>query len=136
MNLLAEAPPAFGLLIPVFFVPLWCCICAALSLTGGWHSLAKRFPAEQTSFRIPEFDDGKRFRFASMAMGSKFYPVSYGSCLTIEVNSNGIYIKIMPFFRLLHPPFLIPWSAIDDCVTKKYFLIWSRTAVYIQNRQD
>ena len=91
-----------GTLFPVFFVGMWLLVSFLLSAMGGWRVLALHYPA-QSSF------SGKRFRFRSAQLGGY---VNYGGCLTLGASPHGLYVAVLPFFRLAHPPLLIPWSDI------------------------
>jgi hypothetical protein len=42
----------------------------------------------------------------------RFGWVDYSGCLTICVEKDGLYISILPPFRLAHPAFKIPWSEL------------------------
>jgi hypothetical protein len=41
----------------------------------------------------------------------------------------------MPLLRVLHPPLLIPWSAIEKCELDKWFLVYWRARVYLNGRR-
>jgi hypothetical protein len=112
--------------LPLFFFGFaifWCSICAFLSLLGGWYRLGKVFP------RITQ-NPGKTFWGAAAAIGFGLFPVNY-SGLFVRVGSEGIGLSVFFVFRVLHPPLLIPWQAIE-CRQETY---WFRrcTAVYIAN---
>ena len=89
-------------LFPVLFVAMWLFVTFLLSAIGGWGSLAVHY-ASKSPF------SGRRFHFRSAQFGGC---VSYGSCLTLGAGPNGLYLAVLPFFRLGHPPLLIPWSDI------------------------
>ena len=112
---------------PIWFLPLfvlgWCAVCAFLSLKGGWHTLSQLYSARN---RLPS----EIFRFASMGLGLGYFPVGYGSCLTIQVGTEGIGLSILPLFRILHPPLFIPWSAVSDCKQEKFWFLTHR-ALYL-----
>jgi hypothetical protein len=134
MNLPAQPGPELLLVFFLLFAILWCGGIASISVIGGWYGLAKLFRAEERVFRIAEAEEGERFRCASMTMGPKYFPTNYGNCLTVHVSRDGIGIKVWPLFRFLHPPLLISWHHVEKCEREKFFLILSRTAVYLRNR--
>ena len=108
MNVVAAPGVAIALLFLLLSPIFWSGIIAGIAYLGGWHALARHFRLEQTTFRISDAADGKRFRCASMSMGPKNFPTNYGNCLTIRVHSEGIDLKVWPIFRILHPPLRIP----------------------------
>lgn len=111
------------------FVVMWLLMTGLLAHLGGWASLASMFRAQD---RI----SGERFRFASGTLGRRFLPVSYGNCLFVTINSQGLYLSILFPFRFQSPPLFVPWSRVQSIQEKRilsfrYWLIevrdhWSR----------
>lgn len=99
----------------VAFLCFWPLTIAMVSLVGGWHQLAKKYPAEETTFRIAGENNGKRFRWASLVMGPSYFPTNYGHCVNLVVNDLGTRMAVTPLIRTLHPPLFIPWSAVESC---------------------
>ncbi len=112
---------------PQWFLPLfalaWGVIMALLSFKGGWHALAKLYPAQSQT-------PGESFWFTSMALGVGRAPVTYSNVLFIDLSPEGIGISILLPFRIFHPRLLIPWMAVDDCKSEKFWL-GTYTAVYL-----
>ncbi|MEO5686598.1 MAG: hypothetical protein ABIR54_04485 [Burkholderiaceae bacterium] len=105
--------PYLGWLFPVF----WLGIAAALSLKSGWATLAKAFPS-------PRCVEGRRFNFASGALGNDGPPVSYGGCLFVTVGDVGIRLAVLFPLRLLSPPLFIPWrdvASVDVGVQQRFY---------------
>jgi hypothetical protein len=50
--------------------------------------------------------------------------MNYGLCLTVVVGSAGLYLKVVPLFRLGHPPLLIPWADIHGLREKRFLWLW------------
>jgi hypothetical protein len=121
------------LAIPAFLF-FWSGVVASISIVGGWHNLAKRFRQEETTFRISGEARGtlEKFRWSSLKMGPKFFPTNYGNCITVTLSDDGIGLKVMLLFRPLHPPLLIPWSAIESIETGQELLLFERTSIQIQ----
>jgi hypothetical protein len=115
-------PPDSQWFVPAFVV-FWLVICGLLSLLGGWHELAQRF-------KSTDIVNGERFYFRSGAIGSRFFPVSYGSCLFATVGPKGIGLSILFPFRFLHPPLFIPWSAVERCEGAKFWFM-NHVAVHV-----
>lgn len=113
----------------------WCLLIALISLVGGWHALAKSYRKEETTFRIADSSDGERFRWASLSMGPPLFPTNYGNCVTVFVGERGIGVRVMPLFRVLHPPLLIPWNAIEKCELDRIFLVYWRARAYLSDRR-
>jgi hypothetical protein len=116
--------------IPVGMV-FWCLVVASISFIGGWHALAKSYRREESMFRIAGANEGEQFRWASLSMGPPFFPTNYGNCVTVFVGELGIGLQVMPLLRMLHPPLLIPWDAIEKCELDKEMLIFSRVKVEV-----
>jgi hypothetical protein len=74
-----------------------------ISMISGWWSLSKDYRA---NFPF----NGKKLRMKSAAMR---WGTSYGGCLTIGANREGLYLTISPMFRIYHPPLFIPWKDIS-----------------------
>jgi hypothetical protein len=98
-------------LFPVFFVGMWLLISFLLSAIGGWSTLANHYVARS---RVP----GRHFYFRSAQLGAG---VGYGACLTLGTGPAGLYLAVLPLFRMAHPPLLIPWSDITARETKSWF---------------
>ena len=107
-------PPVFF----AFFVALWLSIHAILSTIAGWGSLAARFPVS-----YPAAAQGRRFRFVSGSLGSRWFPVAYRSCLSCRVSSAGLELSVLPMFRFMHPPMFIPWSAVEEAKREQRWLL-------------
>jgi hypothetical protein len=102
-NLIDQHPAvAVGILL-IYFVLLWLVVGAAVSLIGGWHSLAKRY-------RTQEAFTGAERRMQSARMR---WLTNYNGILTLGVNREGFYLATVFLFRFMHPPMLIPWSEIS-----------------------
>ena len=112
---------------PQWFLPLfavaWGVIMALLSFKGGWHALAKLYPAQSRT-------SGESFWFTSMALGVGRAPVTYSNVLFIDLSPEGIGISILLPFRIFHPRLLISWMAVDDCKSEKFWFM-TNTAVYL-----
>lgn len=78
---------------------------------GGWRSLANRYPAQSAAAPGEE-----RYRFSSMRTSGGLVGTSaYNSCVTIGVAARGISVELWAPFRLFHPPFHLPWDAVENC---------------------
>lgn len=116
--------------IPLF-LGFWSLVMMIAARVGGWHNLAMRFRREETAFRIR---DGKaeQYRWASLKMGSVYFPTNYGNCVTVTLSSDGLGLQVMPVFRPMHPPLVIPWSAIEGCTLGKELLIFDRAKIQVR----
>lgn len=93
------------------FIAVSVVIGAVLGGAGGWRSLAKRYPA-----RPRDGSDAERFRFSSLRTSGGLVGTSgYGSCVTIDVGTRGIAFELWAPFSLFHPPFHLPWEAVESC---------------------
>jgi hypothetical protein len=100
----------FIVLVALFFSTIQ----LSVSFLGGWREIARQFPARrQTASRSFSLQNGCVGEF------------SYKACLSVHTSVEGISVGILFPFRLGHPPFFIPWSAIHNVVTLESF--WSRS---------
>jgi hypothetical protein len=92
----------FPIIFPIYFVALWCLVCAVISILGGWFSLSEDFRAQKPF-------EGTRVRMRS---GRMRWLTSYNNMLTVGANQHGLYLACLFLFRFMHPPLLIPWNEI------------------------
>lgn len=84
-------------------VLVWIGIGFLISRVGGWAALAAAYE------HSGEFQgDLLRFQTARMRWGT-----NYGNCLTVGATSRGLYLAVLFFLRIGHPPLLIPWTDIS-----------------------
>jgi len=124
MSSVPNLPVIFGWFTFLFFVA-WPGTCALISILGGWHRLASHYSTTQSA-------SGEEFKFASLSIGTGLFPIRYRNTLWITVGPNGIGLSVIFFFRVLHPPLFIPWSAVEAVRPESGWLTM-QTAVYVQN---
>jgi hypothetical protein len=97
------------------FVALWCAICYLISLLTGWFALARRFRKRSQPYG------------ETRTAGPFFYTVylrfwsHYSSVIRFTAASDALYLSVLTFFRVGHPPLRIPWDEIRFGRTK-FFL--------------
>ena len=74
-------------------------VIALVSLIGGWHSLAKLYRREETTFTIGDDGPVEKYRSASLKLGPKYFPTNYGNCTTVSLSDRGVGLSVMPLFR-------------------------------------
>jgi hypothetical protein len=116
--------------IPLVLV-FWSLVMAKISYFGGWHTLGIRFRREDTKFSIDGGTPVESYRWTSLKMGSNWFPINYGNCVTVTVGDKGLGLRVMLPFRPMHPPLLIPWSAVESCRLGKEFLIFDCASVQV-----
>lgn len=96
-------PAAIAFIFPLFFVALWCAVLFLTSQISGWAALARRF-------RLASPFTGQTWAWnrARMRWGT-----NYKNCLTIGADPMGLYLSVMFFFRLFHPPLVLPWQEVS-----------------------
>ena len=87
----------------LFFIILWIVVCKLIAALGGWKLLAGEYQA------ISAFDDQKWW-FKSAGMRSW---TNYSACIIIGANKYGLYLSVLPIFRIGHPPLFFPWTDIS-----------------------
>jgi hypothetical protein len=103
--------------VPVFVALVWFGAMHFVAWIGGWKQLA-------AAYRFPGAFDGYRKRFVSGELGggvSTVLPCNYGASLTLGTNPDGLYMAVVPLFRIAHPPLFIPWSDITATTGRKLF---------------
>ena len=104
-------------LFPFLFVLLWVTVLFILATIGGWSRLAQYYQT-QSQF------EGKKWGFRSGRMGM----TNYSGCLTIGANDYGLYLAVLPVFRVGHPSLFIPWYDITTSKSRKFFVsYWAFT---------
>ena len=96
-------PQYLPIIFPIFFVCMWVTVSYVLGFIGGWHELAQRFRL-QSSFR------GLSWTMQSARMRLLG---GYSNCITVGCNDDGLYLAMLFFFRVGHPPLLIPWNEVS-----------------------
>jgi len=86
-----------------FFIILWICICQLISTAGGWRRLSR-------DYRAAAPFDGKKLWFKSAGMR---YWTNYNNCLIVGANKYGLYLAVLPIFRVGHSPLFISWAEIS-----------------------
>ena len=87
----------------LFFIILWICVCKLISAAGGWKILARDYRA---NFAF----DGQKLWLKSVGIRRW---TNYSNCITVGVNKYGLYVSVLPFFRIGHPPLFFPWTDIS-----------------------
>ena len=101
-RLIDQHPSVFVAIFPIYFLCLWFLVAATISFVGGWFSLAKLYRT-----RVPF--NGAKWRMQS---GQMRWLANYNNVLTLGASPEGLYLASMFLFRFMHPPLLVPWSAI------------------------
>ncbi|MBA4850819.1 hypothetical protein [Emticicia sp. BO119] len=71
-------------------------------MVGGWQTLARKYETTK-DIQVDQ-------QFANE--NGKFGLSRYKFTLTVGFSKRGLFFANNPFFRIGHPPMLIPWSAI------------------------
>jgi hypothetical protein len=96
--------PAPSIIIfSTFFVVVWCVTGFLTGKMSGWAALGRRFGST-----LPFPSQTWRWKSARMRWGA-----NYKNCLTIGADPGGLYLSMLFFFRIGHPPLFIPWAEIS-----------------------
>ncbi len=96
------------LMLPAFVV-MWIFISFLLSVTGGWSSLSDFYPDNK------EFC-GQKWGFQSIKVGA----INYSTCVNLGANFDSLFLSVLPFFRVGHPPLNIPFKDLHGTEVKKF----------------
>lgn len=110
-----------------FAVVVWLGMSALIARMAGWARLAQKF-------RTQDDQEGQRFSFTSGSMGIRIWPVNYGNCMFVTVNSRGIRLALLFPFRFQHPPLFLPWSAVESVTERHYFKIFRRAEIVMKDQ--
>ena len=101
--------------LTVLLIATWmlCVVWYFSSHITGWASLAQRYRCDQRF-------SGERLRFRSAAMR---YWGHYGSCLTVGVNPQGLFLAVTTPFLPWHPPLFIPWNEVT---VRRTHVLWAK----------
>lgn len=97
---------------PIFFGGIWSGVCYLISIIGGWQSLATKYKAPKDTYIEQKFT----------SENGRFGVSNYKFTLTVGFSGAGIYFANNPFFRIGHPPLLIPWRDLKVVSSNGYFL--------------
>jgi hypothetical protein len=85
------------------FIVLWICVCQLISVSGGWRTLSR-------DYRANSGFEGKKIWLKSARLR---HWTNYNNCLVLGSNKYGLYLAVLPIFRVGHPPLFIPWMDIS-----------------------
>jgi hypothetical protein len=103
---------AIVVIFPIFFGGIWSGVCYLIGAVGGWQDLAKKYETAKDTVVDQKFTDEY----------GKFGVSRYKFTLTVGFSKAGIFFANNPFFRIGHPPMLIPWSAVKIVSDNGLFL--------------
>lgn len=86
----------------VFFSILWSGISFLISYLSGWRYLAGRYRTE------PLMEGFYRGVYGRIGIAN------YNGVLRVAFTEKGMYMHVMPLFKIGHPPLLLPWNHLKD----------------------
>ena len=104
----AQHPALYAI---ISLVTLWLVVSAMVSYISGWFALSELYRT-----RAPF--SGAKWRWQS---GYMRWLTHYNSVLTLGATQESLYLAVMPLFRFMHPPLLVPWSEIRVRRSKGWF---------------
>jgi hypothetical protein len=120
-------PTYFAFLFPVLFIAFWTFICFLISLMSGWSALTRRFRAQSEPYgdtrSAGPFFCGVQMRFRC----------NYNNAVRLTVTGEALFLSVVIFFRVGHPPLAIPWQEIQ--LRRKKFL-WLRFVVLTLGNEE
>ena len=112
----------------VVFSLIWMGVLSLLARMGGWHGLAREFPASGKM----DGTNSKMHRWCSARL-SLF--VNYNNCLTLIISERGLYMRTNIFLRYGHRPLLIPREASVD-FSAGSTLLFRSTKITLKRKND
>jgi hypothetical protein len=96
----------------LFFIVIWIVVCKLISAVGGWNILSRDYRAD-SGF------DGKKMWLKSIGLRRW---TNYNHCITVGVNQYGMYLAVIPIFRIGHAPLFFPWADIStEAGSRRFF---------------
>ncbi|WP_298362311.1 hypothetical protein [Runella sp.] len=86
----------------LFFPLLWSGIIYLISYVSGWQFLAAHYKTE------PLTDGFHRGVYGRIGVAN------YNGVLRVAFTEKGMYLHVMPLFKIGHPPLLLPWSQLKE----------------------
>ena len=105
----AQHPALYAI---ISLVTLWLVVSAIVSYMSGWFALSELYRT-----RAPF--DGAKWRWQSAHMR---WLTHYNNVLTLGATQESLYLAVMPLFRFMHPPLLVPWNEIRVRRSKGWFV--------------
>ncbi len=108
----------------IFFAAMWTGILHLIAAIGGWSRLVRVYPGNALAKsgaggQSGQAAKGQSYNWVSMQLG---WIAQYSSVLTVSVTAQGLHIAPMIFFKIGHPPLLIPWAAIASSTSKRFLV--------------
>ena len=96
----------------VFFIMVWMAVCKLISAVGGWNILSRDYRANSAF-------DGKKIWLKSVGLRRW---TNYNNCITVGGDKYGLYLAVLPIFRVGHPPLFFPWADIStEAGSRRFF---------------
>jgi hypothetical protein len=104
-------PYAYVLAFVAIWMAGWVTLSILFSAFSGWTEVARSYRADHTA-------QGQRFLFQSARM--KNFAGFRGS-LIITVSEAGLYLSVLPLFRIGMPSLFIPWADVSAVHKRLWF---------------
>lgn len=96
----------------LFFIIFWMAVCKLISAVGGWKILSRDYRANSAF-------DGKKMWLKSIGLRRW---TNYNNCITVGADKYGLYLAVLPMFRVGHPPLFFPWADIStEAGSRRFF---------------
>ena len=94
------------------FILIWVGVCQLISAAGGWKILSRDYRANSAF-------DGKKMWLKSIGLRRW---TNYNNCITVGADKYGLYLAVLPLFRVGHPPLFFPWADIStEAGSRRFF---------------
>jgi hypothetical protein len=104
------------------------CIASFLSsVISGWHKLSRRFRAQSEPY-----GDAKSVGPFPYTVYTRYWS-HYSSIIRMTAAEDALYLSVLFFLRIGHPPLCIPWKEIQFC-RMKFF--WREHVVLTLGEQE
>jgi hypothetical protein len=120
-------PPYFVLIVPVVVVSTFCFVSYLSSILTGWHRLSKRFRAESEPY-----GDTRTAGPFPYTVYTRYWS-HYSSCIRMTAAEDALYLSMIFFLRIGHPPLRIPWNEIQFSRTRCF---WRQLVVVTLGNQE
>jgi hypothetical protein len=104
---LNQLPPFIVVIMPIVSFAVFYFVSFLSSVLSGWHTLSKRFRAESEPYGVTR--SAGPFPYTVYTR----YWSHYSFIVRMTAAEDALYLSVLFFLRIGHPPLRIPWNEIQ-----------------------
>jgi hypothetical protein len=103
----SQLPPNIVVIMAAVSLAVFCFVSFLSSVLSGWHTLSKRFRAESEPYGVTK--SAGPFPYTVYTR----YWSHYSFIIRMTAAEDALYLSVLFFLRIGHPPLRIPWNEIQ-----------------------